>query len=143
MLTIMAFSFYSVYNSVLQAGEEDTFLYVQVLVAVIGPLLVGALFYFMKLETRVDGTGIYYRFFPLHLTEQTILWDEVASVTLRKYNSLKEYGGWGLRYSFKKGRAVNIKGKTGLQLELKNGKKLLIGTQKPEELKQVLQELGR
>ena len=98
LLAIMAFSFYSVYNSISEArGEEDTFLYVQVLVAVIGPLLVGALFYFMRLETRVDSTGIYYRFFPIHLTEQTILWDEVASVTLRKYNSLKEYGGWGLR----------------------------------------------
>ncbi len=36
--------------------------------------------------------------------------------------------------------AYNVKGKMGLQLVLKNGKKNLIGTQKAEELKQILVE---
>ena len=36
--------------------------------------------------------------------------------------------------------AYNVKGKMGLQLVLKNGKKILIGTQKTEELKQILAE---
>jgi len=42
---------------------------------------------------------------------------------------------------FGKGRALNMSGNMGLQLELKDGKKLLIGTQKFEELEQLLQKI--
>ena len=36
-------------------------------------------------------------------------------------------------------KAINVSGDIGIQLELKNGKKLLIGTQKEAEAKSVLQ----
>jgi len=42
-----------------------------------------------------------------------------------------------------KGRALNISGSQGLQLEFTDHKKLLIGTNKPEELEKVLHEIGR
>ena len=55
---------------------------------------------------------------------------------------LLEYGGWGLKggllWKKSKGIAINVSGNIGIQLELKNGKKLLIGTQKLQEAKQVL-----
>ena len=55
-----------------------------------------------------------------------------------------EYGGWGLRYGFfGKGRALNVSGNTGLQIEFNNGKRLLIGTNKPRELKEVLTKLNQ
>jgi len=56
-------------------------------------------------------------------------------VYLRKYSPIGEYGGWGFRYG-----AYNIKGSQGLQLKFKNGKMLLIGTQRPEELQKVLDQ---
>ena len=53
---------------------------------------------------------------------------------------IQEYGGWGYRTSFgkKKGSAYNVKGDKGIQIELKTGKKLLIGTQKEDEAQQVI-----
>ena len=51
-------------------------------------------------------------------------------------------GGFGLRYSFKYGRAVNVAGNFGIQLELKTGKKLLIGTSRPEEVEKVLNNIN-
>jgi hypothetical protein len=62
----------------------------------------------------------------------------VASIEVRKYSPIKEYGGWGFRYGFKNGKAYNISGNMGLQLILKNGDRILIGTQKPEELETYL-----
>ena len=52
-------------------------------------------------------------------------------------------GGWGIKFGLfgnkARGNAVNISGDIGIQLELKNGKKLLIGTQKEAESKSVIQ----
>ena len=42
-----------------------------------------------------------------------------------------------------KGKAFNIKGNMGLQLQFKDGKKLLIGTQKEEEIKQFLIDINQ
>jgi hypothetical protein len=61
---------------------------------------------------------------------------------VRKYKPLAEFGGWGLRFGVS-GKAYNISGNKGLQLELTNNKKLLIGTQKPEELSEALNKIGK
>jgi hypothetical protein len=61
-----------------------------------------------------------------------------------KETKIIEYGGWGIRKTFSgKGTAYNVKGKNGLQLVFKNGDRLLIGTQKAEELKETLLTLGK
>ncbi|MCK9618385.1 MAG: DUF6141 family protein [Lentimicrobiaceae bacterium] len=94
------------------------------------PLLMIIFFSQTRLITEIYSDGIYYRFFPFHTKIKKITWDEIESREIRKYHPIREYGGWGFRYSkFGKGRALNISGNIGLQLVLKNGKKLLIGTQ--------------
>ncbi|MNJ86041.1 hypothetical protein D3C87_35240 [compost metagenome] len=107
-------------------------------------LILSLLFFIMKLETRITDTGIAVRFFPLQLKFKNYNWEEIDQIYLRQYSPLMEYGGWGIRYSFTgKGRALNVSGRTGLQLVFKDGRKLLIGTSKPEDLIQVLSVLGR
>ncbi|MBS1585367.1 MAG: hypothetical protein JSS82_07440 [Bacteroidetes bacterium] len=104
-------------------------------------VLVIALMLFIRLETKVDATGVYYKFFPVHLGFKKIDWEEVAEAYVRQYSPIGEYGGWGIRLSFKRGKAYNIAGNKGLQLVFKNGKQTLIGTQRPEELNNTLQGL--
>ena len=98
--------------------------------------------FIFKLKTRIDEKGIYYQFFPLHLKMRFIAWAEIESAHVRNYDPISEYGGWGIKggslWNKKNGTAVNISGDVGLQLELKTGKRLLIGTQKENEVKQVL-----
>jgi hypothetical protein len=51
----------------------------------------------------------------------------------RRYDPLREFGGWGIRG--KDGnRAFTFRGKEGVQLELRSGKKVLIGSQQAEGL---------
>ena len=100
---------------------------------------VALLFVFLKLKTRIDEIGIHYKFHPFHLTFKTITWETIANCNIRNYNAITEYGGWGMKFSFfKKGKSFTTKGDVGLQIELKNGKRILIGTQKKEELQRTL-----
>ncbi|HPR59226.1 MAG TPA: DUF6141 family protein [Bacteroidales bacterium] len=108
------------------------------LLLILGGIL--ALFGFTKLETLIDTEGIHYRFTPFYRTFRKISWDETNRVYVRKYSPILEYGGWGVRYGIK-GKALNVSGNKGLQIEFTNGKKLLIGTQQPEELQKVLNQL--
>lgn len=105
-------------------------------------IIVSSLIFFFKLKTRIDENGIYYQFFPFHLSLKKIAWHEISSAKVRKYDPIYEYGGWGLKgsalWNRKKGVAINVSGDIGIQLQLKNGKKLLIGTQKEQAAKQVL-----
>ena len=105
-------------------------------------LFVTILIFLFKLMTRVDENGIHYQFFPFHLKLKTISWSEIEKVYVRKYNAISEYGGWGLKGGFfwkkSRGTAINVSGDIGIQLELKNGKKLLIGTNQEQQAKQVL-----
>lgn len=102
------------------------------------------LFFFLlsiKLKTKITDTGIYYRFYPFQFKETVIEWHELKDAYLRQYNSLYEYGGWGLRTGTEKtGKAINTSasGKIGLQLKFNDGKILLIGTRKPEEIELII-----
>ncbi|MFL1012207.1 hypothetical protein [Flavisericum labens] len=102
---------------------------------------IGLIFIF-KLETRIDEIGVHYQFFPFHLKMKTIFWKDVKFAKTRTYNAISEYGGWGLKggwpFNKKKGIAINVKGNIGIQLTLKNDKKILIGTQKKYDADNVI-----
>ena len=123
-------------------SEENSSMTTVELLLIVGLMLLFSFpIFFFKLTTRIDEKGIHYRFFPFHRSIKTILWSEIQSATIRKYDAISEYGGWGLRGGFrrKKGKAINVSGDMGIQLELKNTKKLLIGTKKEAEAKKVLE----
>ena len=109
---------------------------------ILAVLLATGLIFFFKLTTRIDEEGIHYKFFPFHWSFQLLKWAEIKEAYLRTYDPLSEYGGWGLKggilWNKSKGKAVNVSGDIGIQLILKNGKKLLIGTQKKEDATSVL-----
>ena len=106
-------------------------------------LLVTILFLNLRLETIIKKDGIYVRFFPFHIKFKHYPWESLTKSFIRTYSAITEYGGWGLRVGlFRKGRAFNVSGDKGLQLEFTNNKKLLIGTNMPDQLTEVLNKIG-
>ena len=99
-------------------------------------------FYQLRLITEVRADGIYVRFFPMHFSFKRIGFEEIKHFEARTYRPIAEYGGWGIRYGLH-GKAYNVSGNRGLQLELTTGKKLLLGTQRPEEFLAALQNRAR
>lgn len=107
-------------------------------------LMIGitALFLYMKLITEVDKDGIHFRYPPLINKKKSIFKAEIDSYQIREYNPIKEYGGWGVKQSSKKwGKAYNVSGKTGMQLILKNGTKVLFGTQRGDAFKSAVSRM--
>ncbi|MDG1660955.1 MAG: hypothetical protein P8H40_06215 [Winogradskyella sp.] len=105
-------------------------------------ILASGLIFLFKLTTRIDEKGIHYKFFPFHLKFKTVVWNDIENAYIRTYDAISEYGGWGIRggtlWYKAKGKAINISGNIGIQLKLKDGKKLLIGTNKKEQAQDVL-----
>lgn len=107
---------------------------------ILSTLLVPLMFWATNLKTWIYDEGIYYRYTPFHFKKKFIPIDGIWQMYVREYSPLKEYGGWGIRYGLS-GKCYNISGRMGLQIKLKNGKKLLIGTQRPAELKNIVDKL--
>ena len=98
------------------------------------------LFYSMKLITEIKKDGIQITFTPF--TNFIIPFNKIRSYKIREYRPILEYGGWGIRFN-RAGKAYTVSGKIGLQIELSNGKEILIGTENPDKLLQSLNKLSQ
>lgn len=110
-------------------------------------VIMGGIFWLLmaaNLTTEVRTDGIYVRYPPFVRKFQAYHWDDLAEIYVRKYRPIWEYGGWGWRAGLMgKGQAYNIRGNQGLQFVMQNGKRLLIGTQKPDELQEAIEQAQR
>lgn len=134
---LVAFLSFQSYAEIPENGSERTVL---VLTNICTLLVLSALF-FIKLKTNINEQGISYGFWPFQINLRHIPWHDIANIYVRKYSPIGEYGGWGYRFSFSKnghGKAYNVSGTIGIQIEFKNGKKTLIGTQKKDDVENVL-----
>lgn len=138
---LMAFMLYKQIATGVPAGTNpvsDTALFF-----ICGGMVLFTIFFLsLRLDTEIKEDGIYVRFFPFHLKFRHHGWNQISKCYVRVYKPLMEYGGWGIR-GFAQNRALNVSGKKGLQLEFTDGKKLLIGSQKSNELTSVLEKLGQ
>jgi hypothetical protein len=87
------------------------------------------------LSTEITSEAIYVGFAPFGM--KRIAKREIAEAYVRSYSPLGEYGGWGYRIG-RGGTAYNVSGNHGLQLVLRNGRRILIGTQQPRELQHTI-----
>lgn len=118
--------------------------YAELMIIVAVLLLANLLIFTIRLDTIISNSGIYVRYQPFHFKLKKYSWDSIVKCYVRKYSPIAEYGGWGIRSDLAgKGNAMNVSGNYGLQLEFSNGKKLLIGTNKPKELEEILVSIGQ
>jgi len=105
------------------------------------PIAIAALFLLLELQTEVRPDAIYVRFFPFHIRFKRFAREDLSECYARQYKPILEYGGWGIRYSLRNGRAYNVSGNKGVQLVFSTGKKLLIGSQSPEQLEAAIRSI--
>jgi hypothetical protein len=105
-------------------APDGALMVILVIFGVLFPLF----FVWLRLETEVRTGGIRARFFPFHLSHREWRWSDIEEVERRVYSPLGEYGGWGIRMGVR-GWAYNVKGNEGIQLRLRSGQRMLIGTQ--------------
>ncbi len=89
-----------------------------------------------RLTTEIDRSGLYIQYFPFHLSPKKIPPEQVIRIEVRAYN----HRGYGTRYG-PAGKTYNVSGDRGVNLKFITGRDLLIGSQRPEELAEALQQL--
>jgi hypothetical protein len=135
ILLCVIFAWYAFYRQIVQGvpvgsrPSPDWGLWLVFLIAGIG---IPALFVSLKLRVQVRPDRLEIRFFPF--VSRTIALHEITDCRARKYRPIREYGGWGIRCGGRRGTAYNVSGNTGVQLDLAGHKKLLLGSQRAEEL---------
>ncbi len=98
-------------------------------------LLLNVLFLSFTLSTRIEADSLSYRFFPF-TRWRTFRFKEIEALDLIEYNGLWEYGGWGIKWNGDTW-SYTTSGKWGIIVKTTN-KKFLLGTQKPEEVREVI-----
>lgn len=96
------------------------------------------LFAVMKLKTSIDKEKISMEFFPF--VKKEVAWRDIRKAEVLDYGFV---GGWGIRLWTKYGTVYNTKGSKGLFIQLKDDKKFLIGTQRPDEMAGFIMKLKR
>lgn len=93
-----------------------------------------------RLEVHVTRELLDVNFFPLR--HKRIRLADILDARPRSFSPIAEFGGWGLRWSvLGNGWGYFMRGSEGVQLILADGKKMLVGSQQPERLASVLQQL--
>jgi len=98
-------------------------------------------FFVMRLEIRAVPGELQFRYFPLHLRQRRVPWDEIAHVEAISYRPLRDYWGWGIRWG-RYGQAYTVTGDLALLVTLSSGRTFLLGSQRPEELEAALRSGG-
>lgn len=95
-----------------------------------------------RLIIEVRPSGLYMRFAPFHAHYKSFLFKDIITYDAVIYNSLKRFGGWGVRFNAKGETAYNISGKRGIELQLRNNTVVIIGTQNLNELEKSMDSVA-
>ena len=96
------------------------------------------LLYQSMLETLITDKDVFFKWAPIMKTPNKFNWSDIDKVEIINYG----FVGYGWRL-IPYGTVHNVSGDIGLRLNLKSGRKVILGTQKPEELAQFLRQIHR
>ena len=101
-------------------------------------VLVASLISLSHLDVDVTDRGVSIAFRYLWPTRR-IGFAEIVGLEVRRYNPLLEYGGWGVRLG-PRGWGYMTSSSEGVQLRLRKGLPVLIGSAHPRELEAAIRE---
>jgi hypothetical protein len=125
---------------ILQNGMVTNFTYM----LSIGGALCALIFFFTSftLKTQINVTGIYVRYSPFQASFISYSFEDIQDLYIRKFNALNEYNGWGIKWGAMGKSYTVTTNNTGIQLILKSGERVLIGTQQAKQIIAAFTRLG-
>jgi hypothetical protein len=96
--------------------------------------------YLLRLVTEVRPDALVVRVYPFRGLRLPL--SEIKEAEARDYSARVEFRGWGVKASQKSGRAYTAFGNVGMQLWLTNGERILVGTQRADDLAAALRQAG-
>jgi len=106
-------------------------------------LLMFVIVFLLHMTTEVSPTDLRVWFGWAPTSARIVPIGTVRSIEVVIYRPIADYGFWGIRAGRDGERAYTARGNRGVRLELTDGTKLLIGSQRPEALASVLERALR
>lgn len=88
---------------------------------------------FSCLNVEVRSDHLFLWFGPLRLIRKRIRYSDIQRVGPITYRPFREFGGWGIRWRPGKS-AWSIRGNRAVNVELRNGKSVYVGSRVPQRL---------
>ncbi len=107
---------------------------------VVGIVGLGMLFLYGGVQVTVTREEIAVGFGILNSKVLRLKTDEVANIELMEFSPIADFGGYGIRFN-KEMTAYYMRGNRGVKITALNGKKYLLGSDKPEELYAVVKTI--
>ncbi len=98
------------------------------------------LFIKMRLIVEIRKDAVCYQYPPIINKWRAIRKEDIKDFEVRKYKPVREFGGWGIKSGSKK-KAYTVSGNIGLQLYIKNGRKILFGTRRKQAIEYAMEKL--
>ncbi len=100
------------------------------------------MFILVRFTITIGDTGVEYRFAPLPYVSKFVNREDILNYTVRKCNPWKEFKGYGInRTPLKRNRSIILGGNNVLELTTNDGKKIFLGTRKPDLLSFAMKKL--
>jgi hypothetical protein len=95
----------------------------------------------MTTEVTPTEVRVWFGWVPVY--RRVILIIGIQRYQVIEYRPFADYGGWGIRTGRDGERVLSARGNRGVRLELADGSKLLIGSQRCEELAETIERAHR
>jgi len=98
--------------------------------------LSGFLLYLLNIKLRisVSDKSISYQYFPIHDKKKKVKIEDIQYCAVIDPSAAQSYTGRNLNFAVRE-QMYSVTGRRGLQVILKNNKRLFIGSKNPQELK--------
>ncbi|MBK8855484.1 MAG: hypothetical protein IPN10_15650 [Saprospiraceae bacterium] len=94
-------------------------------ISVLFLILMFIVFKIFRLDTKFNKEGILYRFFPWHLKEKMIKWNDIESITFKNIKPFRDFGGYGIRFRYNTWAYI-MKGDQAIEIKCKNQVNLIL-----------------
>lgn len=139
LLILFGFNVYSMNNEINDNNTtwldsvtpSSNFFNVEYMIILFVWLLVLFLLTSAHLKWSISNEKFEYSFFPF-IRKRNIQTNSIKEIKIIKINPILDFGGWGIRYSRKYGRAYTTSGRYVLHLEFGENKKLNLTVTNPE-----------
>ncbi|BBN98104.1 hypothetical protein St703_08090 [Sporolactobacillus terrae] len=89
----------------------------------------------VRLTCEVRKDGLYVCFFPFHLRPRCFGWNAISSYRIIDDQPMSRFGGWGIRFNLRGGKAYTVSGTQAIELVLNSGQIVVIGSSNAAKLK--------
>jgi hypothetical protein len=89
---------------------------------------------FLRMTTEVTPSHLRVWFGWIPTYRRIVPLDAIARLEVVSYRPLADYWGWGIRRGRDGERVLNARGDRGVRIDFADGTRLLVGSQRPEDL---------